>query len=279
MLRVYLELGKFQEVGIETSEIIPLIRNWTESPAMTEWLTKRGFNINNAIEIIEDLESGKVHFKQLREKRKKTVLIVDDDAALREVLRFSFETKGYQVFESGSVKEAMAQLRRLDMTETIVDLAVIDYSMPGPNGLKLVEFLKRNYADTKSIIFSGGFDTPTSVPVFQKGSSGIIEKSDDIVNYDPAIIRKMKREIDSKFGVPSENILKDYSGQKMPFEKIIHRKIQDRLDGMIDEMFLADNETKRKEKWEEIKSKAKLFNQDLDLKEIMARWRKGQNAG
>jgi len=246
---------------------------------MTEWLTKRGFNINNAIEIIEDLESGKVHFKQLREKRKKTVLIVDDDAALREVLRFSFETKGYQVFESGSVKEAMAQLRRLDMTETIVDLAVIDYSMPGPNGLKLVEFLKRNYADTKSIIFSGGFDTPTSVPVFQKGSSGIIEKSDDIVNYDPAIIRKMKREIDSKFGVPSENILKDYSGQKMPFEKIIHRKIQDRLDGMIDEMFLADNETKRKEKWEEIKSKAKLFNQDLDLKEIMARWRKGQNAG
>ena len=225
MLKVYLELGKFKEVGLEASEVLPLIRNWPKSEAMTEWLEKRGFNLNNPIDIKEDLSRGLVHFKQALEKRKKTVLLVDDDSDLREILRFSFETRGYIVFESESVREAIARLRRLDSPETFLDLAIIDYQLHGPNGLKFVDFLKRNYADTKAVILTGNFPGSASiVPILNKGSSNVAEESDAIMNYDPAMIRKMKREIDTKYNDVLQDVPKDGSGQSVEFKKLAQQK-------------------------------------------------------
>jgi signal transduction histidine kinase len=61
------------------------------------------------------------------------VLLVDDDAAVREVLAREMTELGYQVMQAS---DALAALARLDAGEK-VHLLVTDFSMPGMNGLLL----------------------------------------------------------------------------------------------------------------------------------------------
>jgi two-component system, OmpR family, phosphate regulon response regulator PhoB len=68
-----------------------------------------------------------------------TVLIVDDEPDIREVIRFALEGAGYRVFEAGHAEEA----RRLIGTET-PDLLLLDWMLPGRSGLELAQQIKQN---------------------------------------------------------------------------------------------------------------------------------------
>ena len=59
------------------------------------------------------------------------VLVVDDDAAVREVAAMMLAGMGHRVIEAGSGKDALALLERSDCT---VDVALLDLSMPGMDG-------------------------------------------------------------------------------------------------------------------------------------------------
>jgi CheY-like chemotaxis protein len=61
----------------------------------------------------------------------KSVLVVDDDPVVREMLRLRFEEAGYRVLESGDGSQVAAILR-----EDPIDLLVIDIFMPGKGGLE-----------------------------------------------------------------------------------------------------------------------------------------------
>lgn len=61
---------------------------------------------------------------------KKTILLVEDDAPVREIIREVLEMK-YVVLEASSYLEAMSYHR------TPFDLAVIDYVLPDGNGIDL----------------------------------------------------------------------------------------------------------------------------------------------
>lgn len=61
----------------------------------------------------------------------KSVLIVDDDLVVREILRLRFEEAGYQVLESGDGSEVAGMLQ-----EHPIDLLVIDIFMPGKGGME-----------------------------------------------------------------------------------------------------------------------------------------------
>jgi len=70
------------------------------------------------------------------------VLIADDDAVVRDVVRRYLERDGLEVCIAGDGNEALRVLG----TERI-DVAVLDVMMPGPNGLSLCRTLRqgRNY--------------------------------------------------------------------------------------------------------------------------------------
>lgn len=62
------------------------------------------------------------------------VLVVDDDAVSRVVLRHMLSAQGFDVIEATSVDEALEIL-----SHAYVDLIVCDYLMPQRNGLDLLE--------------------------------------------------------------------------------------------------------------------------------------------
>src|SRR5690606_36642463 len=62
-----------------------------------------------------------------------TILLVDDDEAVREVAASILRDAGYGIVEAGSGGAALDLLNR----ETSIDLMVVDFAMPGMNGVDL----------------------------------------------------------------------------------------------------------------------------------------------
>ena len=73
------------------------------------------------------------------EKRKKTVLVVDDEPTIREYLRQELEAEGYDVQEAENGLEAISKAKEL-----LPDLVLLDVMMPIMNGFDAAAVLKND---------------------------------------------------------------------------------------------------------------------------------------
>jgi two-component system chemotaxis response regulator CheY len=71
----------------------------------------------------------------------KTILIVDDSASLRQVVRMALQGAGHDVIEAGDGKAALALL-----DGRTVDMAICDINMPVMNGIDFVKAVKERAA-------------------------------------------------------------------------------------------------------------------------------------
>lgn len=85
-----------------------------------------------------------------------TVLVVDDEDPVREVLRGYLEAEGYLVWEASSATSARAQLERRGFPH----IALVDIRMPGETGIELARNLKQ-YSDLPIIMITAVDDTGT----------------------------------------------------------------------------------------------------------------------
>lgn len=79
------------------------------------------------------------------------ILVVDDEAPIRDVMRKMLERAGHVVIEAGDGLEAM-QVFEASPT----DLVITDILMPDQEGLQTIMELRRDYPDLKIIAISGG---------------------------------------------------------------------------------------------------------------------------
>lgn len=68
-----------------------------------------------------------------------TILVVEDEPAIRELIGFACESSGYAVLRAGSVKEASDLL-----SQNRVHLILLDWMLPDLSGLQWLEKLKRD---------------------------------------------------------------------------------------------------------------------------------------
>lgn len=68
----------------------------------------------------------------------KSILIVDDEAAIREMIRMSLEMAGFDCREAGDIQEAHAMI-----IDAAPDLVLLDWMLPGGSGIELLRRLKR----------------------------------------------------------------------------------------------------------------------------------------
>jgi two-component system phosphate regulon response regulator PhoB len=69
----------------------------------------------------------------------KTVLIVDDEAAIREMIAVALEMAGYNYIEASNCKDAHASI-----IDTKPDMILLDWMLPGTSGLEFTRRLKRD---------------------------------------------------------------------------------------------------------------------------------------
>lgn len=86
------------------------------------------------------------------------VLIADDNAEMREVLRLMLEREGYEVEEAPNGEVALQRFR-----EKPADVVVTDILMPEKDGIQTIMELWRDYPNVKVIAISGsgGAETET----------------------------------------------------------------------------------------------------------------------
>jgi CheY-like chemotaxis protein len=81
-----------------------------------------------------------------------TILIIDDEYLIADILSFALEDEGFQTRVAGSGHKALEMIER-----ERPDLIITDYMMPGMTGLELAETLKaRNGYDATPIMLMSG---------------------------------------------------------------------------------------------------------------------------
>jgi CheY-like chemotaxis protein len=85
-----------------------------------------------------------------------TILLVDDEAGIRGLVRRILQREHYHVLEASSGEEALAIAARYGNP---IQLAVTDVTMPGMNGPELVRSIRRPFPDIKVVFISGQTDT------------------------------------------------------------------------------------------------------------------------
>jgi CheY-like chemotaxis protein len=84
-----------------------------------------------------------------------TVLLVEDDEAVRLLARVTLERSGYHVLEAGNPKEA---LRRIGECEGAIDLLLSDVIMPESDGPPLLGRLLEDHPAVRALYMSGYAD-------------------------------------------------------------------------------------------------------------------------
>lgn len=69
----------------------------------------------------------------------KRILVVEDEAPIREMISLVLEQNGYQAIEAADFAAAQSLL-----IEPFPDLILLDWMLPGGSGIQLIKFLKRD---------------------------------------------------------------------------------------------------------------------------------------
>jgi len=104
-------------------------------------------------------------------KRKAKVLVVDDEAIIRESLHDWLTEAGYEVFTAGNGPQALEIIEREGLRIAIADLV-----MPGMDGIKLMKRAKEISPDIEVIIITAYGSLPTAITAIREGAYDYIEK-------------------------------------------------------------------------------------------------------
>src|SRR5688500_14166695 len=100
------------------------------------------------------------------------ILLVDDDAALRTLLRTTFEVFDIDVEEAESAVAAQTVLKSFEP-----DVVVLDVGMPGMDGLELCRLLRADPAnDGLGIVLLTGSDAGTQQASNEVGADTFVRK-------------------------------------------------------------------------------------------------------
>lgn len=123
------------------------------------------------------------------------VLIIDDEAALRQILVSMVSRAGYTVDTAECVREAAGKLVRGD-----VDVALCDIRMPDGDGIDLVRTIRTTGIDTQFIMVTAFASMETAVDALRAGATDYMLKP---INREDLLHRLAK--IDTLRGLKAEN--------------------------------------------------------------------------
>ena len=104
---------------------------------------------------------------------KKTILIIDDEPAIRDMLRVALEMADYRCFEAENAQQGHALV-----IDEKPDLILLDWMMPGTSGIELARRLKRDEitAKTPIIMLTAKGEEDNKIQGLETGADDYITK-------------------------------------------------------------------------------------------------------
>lgn len=107
----------------------------------------------------------------MTQQRPPLILIIDDEASIRDGCRQSLEKSGYAVSDAADGGEGIRIAREIEP-----DVALIDLKMPGLSGMEIIEILSRDLPDMVLIMITGFATIVSAVEAIQKGTYDYLPK-------------------------------------------------------------------------------------------------------
>ena len=104
----------------------------------------------------------------------KRVLIVEDDANLRQAIQAELELEGYEIRSAASAEEALPIIEKWPH-----HLVITDLDLPGSSGLDLLKRVRVEYPDTEILVMAAFGAVKTAVEALRAGAYDYITKPVD----------------------------------------------------------------------------------------------------
>jgi two-component system probable response regulator PhcQ len=93
-----------------------------------------------------------------------TILIVDDEPAITQILRDALSREPYVILTAGSAEQALHLLARKQ-----VDVIISDEKMPGMSGSEFLAVVRKKYPDTIRMILTGQGSLESAMHAINEG--------------------------------------------------------------------------------------------------------------
>jgi DNA-binding NtrC family response regulator len=109
--------------------------------------------------------------RSLAMTRNRTVLVVDDDAAMRDLILSLLEDEGIHAVGAGTADEALERLADLDC-----DAVLSDIRMPGRSGIELLGEIRERRPETPVILMTAFGSIDSAVEAVRSGAADYVTK-------------------------------------------------------------------------------------------------------
>ena len=103
------------------------------------------------------------------------VLLIDDDQDLMEIVSERLRNRGMNVDTVGSVDEALRW-----MTEKHYDAIILDFLMPGMDGLDSIRVIRKQQPDLRILLVTGQMPADNGREAIRMGADVVLEKPADL---------------------------------------------------------------------------------------------------
>jgi signal transduction histidine kinase len=195
---------------------------------------------------------------------KKTILLVDDEPDIRDVLSLSLSDMGYHVYEAENGDEALQVFK-----DTQPSMVMTDIKMPGMDGIELLKKIKSENPETEVIMITGHGDMDLAIRSLKCEATDFITKPINVDALELALQRAREK-------IFTRQKLKEYTEN---LEILLHEKTElqshlaslglmigsishgikgllTALDGgiyLLDSGIAKENEVRIKEGWDAVK--------------------------
>ncbi len=191
----------------------------------------------------------------------KTILLVDDERDIREVLNLSLSDMGYQVYEAENGDQALGIFK-----EVLPAIVLTDIKMPGMDGIELLAKVKHENPEAEVIMITGHGDMDLAIKSLKYKATDFITKPINVDVLEIALQRAMERIVIRQklreYTESLENLVREktelqshLSSLGLMIGSISHgiKGLLTGLDGgmyLLDSGFAKDNQDRIKEGWE-----------------------------
>ncbi|MDQ5820830.1 MAG: response regulator [Actinomycetota bacterium] len=149
------------------------IRKWSDTGRVPAFYTPGGHRRYRRMDLDAFLERSGPGGKP---KNGPTVLVVDDDPGVRQVVRLSLELEGYVVKEAAGAEEGLSAV-----DDEAPDLILLDVMMPHVDGWEMLRRIQERHGagSIPIVMFSGKVDAQTAAQATARGAQGFVGKPFD----------------------------------------------------------------------------------------------------
>lgn len=104
-----------------------------------------------------------------------SILVLDDDKSLREVLDVALSEQQHSIYQAGSISEALSLV-----TNEIIDLALVDLRLGTESGLDFLQKLQEHHPGLPVIMITAYADSQSAVAAMKLGAKDYIAKPFDV---------------------------------------------------------------------------------------------------